>query len=30
VLPEGHDAELENLMRGWRDRRPYDPRKDIE
>jgi DnaJ-class molecular chaperone len=26
VLPEGSDAELEQLMRKWRDRKPYDPR----
>jgi len=30
VLPEGQDADLENLMRQWRDRKPYDPRKEIE
>jgi DnaJ-class molecular chaperone len=30
VLPESHDADLENLMRNWRERKPYDPRKDIE
>ena len=29
VLPEGHDAELESLMRKWRDSTPYDPRKDM-
>jgi DnaJ-class molecular chaperone len=29
VLPEGHDAELESLMRKWRDSKPYDPRKDM-
>ena len=27
VLPEGSDAELEALMRKWRDDKPYDPRK---
>jgi DnaJ-class molecular chaperone len=27
VLPEGGDAELEELMRKWRDGKPYDPRK---
>ena len=26
VLPERGDAELEELMRKWRDRKPYDPR----
>jgi DnaJ-class molecular chaperone len=30
VLPEGQDSDLENLMRKWRDRKPYDPRKEIE
>ena len=30
VLPEGSDAELEELMRKWRDSKPYDPRKDLE
>jgi DnaJ-class molecular chaperone len=30
VLPEGQDADLETLMRKWRERKPYDPRKDIE
>jgi DnaJ-class molecular chaperone len=29
VLPEGSDAELEELMRKWRDGRPYDPRRDM-
>jgi DnaJ-class molecular chaperone len=29
VLPEKADAELEALMREWRDGRPYDPRKDM-
>jgi len=29
VLPEGGDAELEELMRKWRDRKPYDPRKGM-
>jgi DnaJ-class molecular chaperone len=27
VLPEGGDAELEALMKEWREDRPYDPRK---
>ncbi len=27
MLPEGGDAELEELMRKWRERKPYDPRK---
>jgi len=30
VLPEGHDQDLETLMRNWRERKPYHPRKDIE
>jgi DnaJ-class molecular chaperone len=30
VLPEGGDAELEALMRKWRDSKPFDPRKDFE
>jgi DnaJ-class molecular chaperone len=29
VLPEAHDAELEALMRKWREAKPYDPRKDM-
>jgi DnaJ-class molecular chaperone len=29
VLPERSDAELEELMRQWRDRKPYDPRKGM-
>jgi DnaJ-class molecular chaperone len=28
VLPDRHDAELEALMRKWRDSKPYDPRSD--
>jgi DnaJ-class molecular chaperone len=30
MLPERGDSELDELMRKWRDRRPYDPRKGIE
>jgi DnaJ-class molecular chaperone len=30
VLPEGHDPDLDDLMRNWRERKPYHPRKDIE
>src|SRR5262252_4286112 len=30
VLPESQDPDLENLMRAWRERKPYDPRKEIE
>jgi DnaJ-class molecular chaperone len=29
VLPERGDAELEELMRQWRDGKPYDPRRDM-
>jgi len=29
VLPEGSDADLEELMRRWREAKPYDPRKDM-
>ena len=29
VLPDGTDRELEELMRKWRDAKPYDPRKDL-
>jgi DnaJ-class molecular chaperone len=29
VLPERGDAELDELMRKWRERKPYDPRKEI-
>jgi DnaJ-class molecular chaperone len=29
VLPEGGDAELDELMRKWRDGKPYDPRRDM-
>jgi DnaJ-class molecular chaperone len=30
VLPDRSDAEFDELMRKWRDERPYNPRKDIE
>jgi DnaJ-class molecular chaperone len=30
VLPEQRDAEFEELMRRWRDRKPYNPRKTFE
>jgi DnaJ-class molecular chaperone len=30
MLPERSDSELDELMRKWRDRKPYDPRKAIE
>lgn len=29
VLPAHRDADLEELMRKWRDSKPYDPRKDL-
>jgi DnaJ-class molecular chaperone len=29
VMPDTADPELEELMRKWRDERPYDPRRDI-
>ncbi len=29
MLPEGGDADLEALMKSWRDTKPYDPRKDL-
>ena len=29
VLPERADDELKELMRKWRDEKPYDPRKDL-
>jgi len=29
VLPEKGDAELEELMKKWRDQKSYDPRRDI-
>jgi DnaJ-class molecular chaperone len=29
VLPEGSDAELEALMREWREKKPYDPRSGM-
>jgi DnaJ-class molecular chaperone len=30
VLPDRSDAELDDLMRRWRERKPYDPRKGME
>jgi len=29
VLPEGADAELQELMKKWRSSKAYDPRKDL-
>ncbi len=30
VLPDRSDDELKELMRKWREQKPYDPRKDVE
>jgi DnaJ-class molecular chaperone len=30
VLPDKTDDEFKELMRKWRDSKPYDPRKDVE
>jgi DnaJ-class molecular chaperone len=29
MLPDGNDAELEQLMQKWRDAHPYNPRSDL-
>jgi DnaJ-class molecular chaperone len=29
MLPDGNDADLEALMRSWRDGHPYNPRNDL-
>ena len=29
MLPDGNDADLEALMKTWRETKPYDPRKDL-
>jgi DnaJ-class molecular chaperone len=29
MLPEGGDKELDELMRKWREKKPYDPRKGM-
>ena len=29
VLPDGFDAELEELMKKWRSEKPHDPRRDM-
>jgi DnaJ-class molecular chaperone len=29
VLPDGSDKEFEELMRKWREKKPYDPRKGM-
>jgi DnaJ-class molecular chaperone len=30
MLPERSDEEFKELMRQWREAKPYDPRKDLE
>jgi DnaJ-class molecular chaperone len=30
ILPDGKDAELEELMRAWREQKPYDPRSGMD
>jgi DnaJ-class molecular chaperone len=30
ALPDTGDQELDELMRKWRDQKPYDPRKDLK
>jgi DnaJ-class molecular chaperone len=30
VLPDGKDPELEELMRKWREQKPYNPRTDFD
>ena len=30
VLPEAGDPELDELMKKWRDQKPYDPRRDMK
>ena len=30
VLPERADEEFKELMKSWRDKKPYDPRSDME
>jgi DnaJ-class molecular chaperone len=30
MLPDGKDAELEELMKKWRAEKPYDPRRDLD
>ena len=29
MLPERGDPDLEELMRKWRDQKPYNPRQDL-
>ena len=29
VLPDGKDADLEDLMTHWRETKPYDPRSGM-
>jgi DnaJ-class molecular chaperone len=30
MLPDRSDPEFDELMRKWRDGKPYNPRKDLE
>jgi DnaJ-class molecular chaperone len=30
VMPDTVDDEFKELMKKWRDKRPYNPRKDLE
>ena len=30
VLPDGKDAELEELMQKWREQKPHDPRSGMD
>jgi len=30
VLPDPGDPELDELMKKWRDHKPYDPRRDMK
>jgi hypothetical protein len=30
MLPDKGDPELDELMRKWRDQRPYDPRREFK
>jgi DnaJ-class molecular chaperone len=30
VLPDAGDPELDELMKKWRDHKPYDPRRDVK
>jgi DnaJ-class molecular chaperone len=30
ALPDQSDADFDDLMRKWREQRPYNPRRDID